>query len=405
MQKSTIAQEPVIDSVVVDTIRMADNPMVARLDSMLQWTYKDHFCFTTDTAVLNFCNFDAGECPEYSDDVMEQRMKFIDNMTPMDLDYNRVVQQFINMYTQRRKRTSSRMLGMSHKFFPIFEEMLDKHNLPLELKYLAIIESALNPAAKSPAGAAGLWQFMIGTGREYGLEVNSYIDERLDPHKSTEAACLYLKYLHGLYDDWNLALAAYNSGPGNVNKAIRRAGGAKNFWAIRAYLPKETNGYVPAFIAVNYVMNYAGEHNLYPIEPDFSFFDLDTIVINKELRFDQIAAFTDLTVEEIAYFNPCYTKGYIPANGSSQNLYLTVEAVGDFIANESKVYDYKKETKPTYDPKKEYAQKETTGKKGQNQITYKVRSGDVLGVIAENHNVGISDLRRWNSIRGNKIYP
>ena len=387
-----------------DTIVDSDDPFLASLDSLMSLTYCNHFCYSTDTSLLNICDYEPKDIPEFSDEIMMSRFKELNAKTPIELSYNHTVQQFIDLYTRKGKGTTSRMLGMSHMYFPLFEESLAKYNLPLELKYLSIVESALNNTAKSHAGAAGLWQFMVATGKMYDLEVNSYIDERLDPWKSTDAACRYLKDLYELYDDWLLALAAYNAGPGNVNKAIRRSGGKMTFWEIKKHLPKETQGYVPAFLAVNYVMNFASEHNIYPVDPAYEYFELDTIHVHEKLRFDQIAHFTDLTEEEIVFLNPSYTKMVIPETETYYVLNLTIGASGLFVSNEEKVYEYKKEEEPVLveETKKKSSSDSHEGKK---LITYKVRNGDVLGVIADRYDVGLSQLKGWNGLRGSRIYP
>ena len=285
----------------------------------------------------------------------------------------------------------ARVLGEAQLYFPMFEEMFDRYDIPYEMKYLAVVESALNPTAKSRVGAMGLWQFMYGTGKMYGLEVTSYVDDRMDPYKSTEAACKYLSYLYGLYDDWNLALAAYNSGPGNVNKAIRRSGGKRTYWEIRPWLPKETRGYVPAFIAVNYAMNHASDHNIYPEAPRYSYFECDTLLITRKLHFEQISAYTGITNEELEYLNPVYKMRTLP--GMRTNiLRLKKDHIGIFLANEDSIFTYEPPQPIVVEPEYE-------------EIIYKVKSGDVLGVIAQRYHVSVNDLRSWNNIRGNTIYP
>ncbi|NNE55828.1 MAG: LysM peptidoglycan-binding domain-containing protein, partial [Flavobacteriales bacterium] len=285
-----------------------------------------------------------------------------------------------------------RVMGTSQLYFPMFDEVFDKYEIPYEMRYLAIVESALNPEARSRAGAVGLWQFMFTTGKMYGLEINSYVDERRDPWKSTDAAARYLKKLYERFDDWNLALAAYNSGPGNVRKAIRRSGGKKDYWSIRPFLPRETRSYVPAFIAMNYVMNHAADHNIFPVEPSYSFWEVDTIVVRQQLKFDQVTAYTGIPTEELQYLNPTYRRNIVPGDGHNHILNLPVGKVGVFIANEDSIYTYKQEEEQVFEPIRE-------------EYIYRVRSGDVLGVIAEKHGVRVSELRAWNNIRGNTIYP
>jgi membrane-bound lytic murein transglycosylase D len=272
----------------------------------------------------------------------------------------------------------------------MFEEKLDQFDMPLELKHLAVVESALNPKAKSRVGATGLWQFMYATGKMYGLEVDTYIDERSDPYQATIAACRYMSALYRMYGDWNLVLAAYNSGPGNVNKAIRRSGGKRDYWEIRPFLPRETRGYVPAFIAVNYVMNYAAEHNLYPVKPAFLYAEVDTVHVCKEMRLEHISLVTALSIDALQLLNPSLKQYTIPARPECKAIYLPVASVGTFLANEDSLEKFAL-PEPLEDEPAAVAQ------------TYTVRSGDVLGLIAERHGVGVSQIKEWNNLRSHNI--
>lgn len=276
----------------------------------------------------------------------------------------------------------------------MFEEMLDKYNLPLELKYLAIVESALNPTAVSRAGARGLWQFMYNTGKLYGLKSNSLVDDRSDPYKATDAACRHLRDLYQLYGNWSLALAAYNSGAGNVNKAIRRAGGVKSYWAIWPYLPRETRGYVPAFIAVNYIMSYSAEHNLYPLDPGILYGGVDTIEVKDALAFDQISEFLNIPSDQVRFLNPAYKEGIIPATADKHYiLRLPREKITDFINNESALYQYK--TQKGIEREKLLA----TIKASSERSVHIVKSGETLGKIARKYNCRASDIKKWNGLR------
>lgn len=371
-----------------------DDPILASMDSLwadqrLQW--QD----VQDSACLNRYNYPAGFIPEYTDSTIMARLEKLDKATPLNLDYNRYVKAFIAVYADRRRDITSRVLGLSDLYYPMFEEKLDQFDIPLELKHLAVVESALNPSARSRVGASGLWQFMYNTGRIYGLEVDSYVDERSDPYQSTIAACRYMRFLYGMYGDWNMVLAAYNSGPGNVNKAIRRSGGYKDFWKIRAYLPRETRSYVPAFIAVNYIMNYASEHNIYPQTPDFIYANIDTIHVCREVSFDQISHFTNVSTAELSLLNPSLKRNIVPETPKCRAVYLPVAAVGLFLANEDSLYNFNEDAPQSVDG---YVIEDVVS-------TYTVRSGDVLGLIAERNGVGVSQLRMWNNIRGNRIYP
>jgi len=294
----------------------------------------------------------------------------------------------------------------------MIEEQLAKYGIPLEMKYLAIVESALNPTAISRAGAGGLWQFMVSTGKMYGLEVSSYQDERFDAYKSTDAACRYLKFLYNTFGDWQLALAAYNSGPGNVNKAIRRSGGKRDFWSIKPYLPKETQGYVPAFIAVNYVMNHASEYNIYPKKPLTTFFEIDTIGVTKRVDFNELAKVVNMPVDDIAFLNGTYKLKEIPDNGHKHYLVLPIEKMGLFMANEDAVYAQSavKRQEPELTATASVAEKTPDGKVA-NVVwetgwkNHKVKKGESLGTIANKYDVTLAQLRKWNKIKNSKIVP
>jgi len=268
----------------------------------------------------------------------------------------------------------------------------------LEIKYLAIVESALNPRAKSRVGATGLWQFMYGTGKMYGLDVSSYVDERSDPIKATTAACKYLAKLYDIFGDWDLALAAYNSGPGNVNKAIRRSGGYKNYWNIRRNLPRETAGYVPAFIATMYLFEYAEEHGLKINKADRPYFETDTVQVKNLITFEQISKLVDVSIEELVVLNPSYKLNIIPKiPGKNYALRLPKSEIGKFVANEEAIYAYvEKEIKTQEKPLPQLVT-------AQNRIRYKVRSGDYLGRIAERYGVRVSQIKQWNGLRSNDL--
>jgi membrane-bound lytic murein transglycosylase D len=246
-----------------------------------------------------------------SSHIFKQGLDSLNELTPLDLSHNSHLDRYINEYL-RYKHQLSKLLGLSALYFPQMETILDRHDIPLEIKSLSVIESALNPNARSPRGATGLWQFMLPTARECGLTINSYVDERKDPRKSTEAACLYLKKLYSIYGVWELSIAAYNCGPGNVNKAIRKAGGSKNFWEIRQFLPRETQKYVPRFMAMCYLMEFGDDHGVYPSELDITFWQVDTVIVNEELRFDQITEKTSIATQTLTTLNPQYKLKLIP---------------------------------------------------------------------------------------------
>ncbi|HLW15071.1 MAG TPA: transglycosylase SLT domain-containing protein [Flavobacteriaceae bacterium] len=333
---------------------------------------------------------------ELSTELLKERLAELNSRTPFEIEYNPKLESVIKQYLKYRKKGLTRIIGLSKYYFPMFEEVLDKHHLPLELKYLAIVESALDPRAKSPAGASGLWQFMFQTGKAFGLEANSYVDDRNDPVLSTEAASKYLSSLHKMFDDWDLALAAYNSGPGNVSKAIRRSGGSQNYWNIRPYLPRETANYLPAFLATMYIFEYAEEHGLYNEGPRTPIIVTDTIHVKEQITFQQINKVTDIPLKELQYLNPAYKLDVIPyVKDKSYILRLPIEAIGTFVANEEKIYAYAKE---------EMDKKEKPELINQTaEVRYRVKSGDYLGKIANQYRVTVNQIKQWNSLRSNNL--
>lgn len=386
-----------------------DDPELAEIDHILVAGYLNHYCFSSDEYLLNAFGYSPETVPTFSPEIVASRMAVLDRNTPFDLVYNNTIQGFIDLYAARRRDISRKVLGMSELYFPMFEEYLAKYGIPLEMKYLAIVESALNPVAISRAGAGGLWQFMVGTGKMYGLDVSSYQDERFDPYKSTDAACRYLRSLYNTFGDWQLALAAYNSGPGNVNKAIRRSGGKRDFWSIKPFLPKETQGYVPAFIAVNYVMGYASEYNIYPAKPIITFYETDTLCVTGRIDFQSLSKVIDMPVEDIAFLNGTYKLKEVPANGQKHYLILPVSKVGLFMANESLVYE-QSEVKPIEPELVATTSNNPEGTAGKvvwetTWKTHKVRKGESLGSISDKYDVSLADLRKWNKIKNSRIIP
>lgn len=329
-------------------------------------------------------------------------------MSPIPMVYNDQVRRFIELYVVKRRYLVQRMLGLSNYYFPLFERVLEAHDMPLELKYMAIIESALNPNALSRVGASGLWQFMYYTGKRYGLDVTSYVDERRDPVKATEAAAVFLRDLYNMYGDWHLAIAAYNCGPGNVNRAIARSGGHKDFWKIYYNLPKETRGYVPAFIAAAYAMNYAQEHNIFASESEV-IQPTDTVMIYQPLHFNQVTSVIGVQTDLIRQLNPQYKHDVVPAiEGKTYSLVLPVDATFAFAAHEDSVYARdrmkyfpdNKIVKITDSRGAMYAGRTPDGKA---KLIYTVRSGDVPGSIARRFGVRVNDLVYWNNIRRGMI--
>lgn len=334
------------------------------------------------------------------DSILEQRLAALDAQTPFDLRYNEYTKAFINLYVNKKRKLSSSVLSLAPLYFPMIEEVLDRFEMPLELKYLAVVESALNPSARSHAGAQGLWQFMYRTGKMYDLEVTSYYDDRMNPYKATVAACEFMTDLYKMYGDWNLVLAAYNSGPGNVNKAIRRSGGHKDYWKIRAWLPRETRGYVPAFIAVNYMMNYAEEYGLYPENNQLYSSHVDTVEVRRAISFDQLVDYIDISKDELAFYNPTYKLDFIPEDKNGKTLCLPMPKIGIYLMNEKAIYAdiRRQEIKDSLDGKeKKEAVAEST--------VHYVRSGEFLGYIADRYNCRVSDLMAWNNLRSTRLNP
>ncbi len=333
-------------------------------------------------------------------DTLKARLARLNQKTPFNVEYNPSLENVIKSFLVRKRDLMERMLTVSQFYFPLFEQQLDNYDIPLEMKYLSIVESALNPRARSRVGATGLWQFMYSTGKQYKLNVSSYVDDRSDPIKATEAACKFLSKLYDIYGDWDLALAAYNSGPGNVNKAIRRSGGRRNYWNLRRYLPRETAGYVPAFLATMYLFEYADEHGLKGQKIERPYFETDTVHVKSLITFDQISELVGVSKDELKVLNPSYKLNVIPfVEGKTYTLRLPKDAIGKFVANEEAIYAHvKKELESKESPLPQLVKEAE-----QNRIRYKVRSGDFLGRIAERYGVGVSQIKRWNDLRSNNL--
>lgn len=364
----------------------------------------------------NDCNL-RDENVTYPKDVYIERLKRLPNV--MEMPYNDIVQKFIDRYTGRLRHSVSYMLGASNFYTPIFEEALEAYGLPLELKYLPVIESALNPQATSRVGAAGLWQFMVATGKQYGLEVNSLVDERRDPVKSSYAAAQYLRDLYKIFGDWSLVIAAYNCGPENINKAIHRANGEADYWKIYPYLPRETRGYVPAFIAANYVMNYYCEHNICPMRTQLPA-KTDTIIVSRDVHLKQIAEVCGVDIDELRSLNPQYRRDIVNGSNKPSVIRMPATMTNTFIANEDSIYNYQAETlftrrslvevdnssKVSSSSKSSSSKKSSSRKKRTRRTRSKsvtIRKGDTLSEIAERNNTTVSKLRRLNNIKGNNI--
>ena len=333
-----------------------------------------------------------------STQLLKERLAKLDSKTPFHIAYNPALEKVIKSYLKYRKRYYPALMAKASYYFPMFEKHLDQYDIPLEMKYLAIVESALNPTAKSRMGATGLWQFMYPTGVQYKLKVSSYVDERQDPLKATIAACQYLSDLYNIFGDWDLALAAYNSGPGNVSKAIKRSGGYRNYWNIRPFLPRETASYVPAFYATMYLFEYQKEHQLVPKKFQIRHFETDTIRIKKTISFDQISETTGISSALIQFLNPSFKLDVIPfVEGKNYAITLPRKNTLSFIEKEQELYalaktDAAKREKPI--PKYFELDK---------RIRYKVRSGDFLGKIANRFGVRVRDIKRWNRLKSSRL--
>jgi membrane-bound lytic murein transglycosylase D len=382
---------------------VGDNFIAAALDSLSTLQYFESAESTKNRLNENKYNFLPNFIPTYPDSVYYYRMQQLNVNSPINLVYNPYVRMFIDLYANKKRSTTARVLGLSQMYFPLFEQQLDKYNIPLEMKYLAIVESALNAKARSRVGAGGLWQFMYYTGKVYGLEVTSYVDDRNDPIKATIAACRHFNDLYNMYHDWLLVLAAYNSGPGNVNKAIRRSGGKMTFWEIMPYLPRETRDYVPAFIAVNYVMAYSNEHNIYPVMPDILYHETDTIAVNQPLSLAILADKLKLDIANLEFLNPTFRTGFIPATPSNPfYIRLPKKSMADFLNNETSLYAYYQ--LKGYDPNEFKLQDNGDYDIVTKKITHKVRKGETLATIARKYDCSTSEIKKWNKLKKSSVY-
>ncbi len=386
-----------------ETPEMPGETFNESLDSLLHLWYVQS---TNESDLVPDTIIDVADqsIPKVADSIYIERLNNL--FSPIPLAFNPHVRSYIELYTIRKRQQVQTMLGLSDYYFPIFEEVLDAKGLPMELKYLPIIESALNPRALSRAGASGLWQFMYYTGKRYGLTVDSYLDERRDPMKASIAAASFLSDLYTIYKDWLLVIAAYNCGPGNVNKAISRAGGQRDFWKIFYYLPRETRGYVPAFIAANYVMNYAGEHQLYAAQTSLPIM-ADTVMINRPLHFEQISSMLNVSVDHLRDMNPQYKRDVVPAQKKPFALRLPVDQSFSFVTLEDTIYQINRNKYFNSDRLVIGPETPTSGNhqapSNSTRIVYTVKSGDVPGAIADKFNVRLSDLKYWNNMHKNII--
>ena len=389
------------------------NELASRVDSLWMKELTSIDLYNTITEDIENVNIDAAVDYELPTELLKERLAAMDAKSPFNIEYNQGLENIIKSFLKNRKKSFERLMGVSEYYFPLFEEALAKQNVPLEIKYLAVVESALNPRAVSKMGATGLWQFMYHTGKQYGLKIDSYIDERSDPLKSSAAATQYMTNMYKMFGDWDLVLASYNSGPGNVSKAIRRSGGQKNYWNIRKNLPKETQGYVPAFLATMYLYEYHKEHGIVPQRASVKHFATDTIMIKQQMSFKQIGDLLDVPVAQLQLLNPSYKLNIVPFY-KDQNHFLRLpqDKIAVFASNESQIYAYAqheldKREKP-FESARVLAVKDSANSSfktynSSKTTYYKVKRGDNLNALANKYDVSTSEIKKWNNLKGNTL--
>ena len=400
IKKTPLTQRQYLDSIKATFVH--DN-IAQCIDSM--WMKELASLDLYEELTLDIKNINVDEKVDYElpTELLKERLKKLDEKSPFNIEYNVGLENVIKSFLKNRKRSFERLMGISQFYFPLFEEALAAQNIPLEIKYLSVVESALNPRAVSRVGATGLWQFMYQTGKQYGLKVDTYADDRRDPLKASAAAAQYMKNMYAIFGDWDLVLASYNTGPGNVAKAIRRSGGKQNYWNIRPYLHKETQGYVPAFLATMYIFEYHKEHGIKPDRSIANHFATDTVMIKKSLTFKQLSELLDVSVAELQFLNPTYKREEIPfITGESHFLRLPVDKIAVFTSNEEKIYAYA-DYESSRREKPFQSMLASRDSIGSSKIKYhKVRRGDSLSEISDKYGISLSDLKKWNRLRSNK---
>ena len=367
-----------------------DDPRLAKMDSLWMLEQLASQQIEADTAKLNNWAYAADSIPTFTDTLIQHRLSKLDEQTPFNLVYNRAVETQIKIYANTYRNHVSRMLGKANYYFPLFESKLDEYDLPLEFKYLAIVESALKPHARSRSAATGLWQFMYTTGKIYDLKVTSYIDERSDPLQSTIAACEYFTFLYKMFNDWGLVLAAYNGGPGYVSRAMRKSG-AKDYWSVRPYLRRETQNYVPKFIAVNYIMNYASEHNIYPTPYQYTMAETDTISLTQSMTFEVLSKTLGVDIDVLKELNPIYKRNVVPVStNTTASIRLPHKAVSTFINNSDSIYTYSESLQEKYVAMDA-------------PIVHRVRKGEYLGKIANQYHTTVGRIKNWNNLSSSSL--
>lgn len=404
--KKNLTNKQVLDSVKATFVH--DN-MASCIDSLWMKELAGLDLYNELSLDIKNINVDEKVDFELPTELLKERLRKLDEKSPFNIEYNIGLENVIKSFLKNRKKAFERLMGVSQYYFPLFEEALAAKNIPLEIKYLAVVESALNPRAVSRMGATGLWQFMYQTGKQYNLDINTYVDERSDPLKASEAAAQYMTNMYRIFGDWDLVLASYNSGPGNVAKAIRRSGGQQNYWNIRKNLPKETQGYVPAFLATMYIFEYHKEHGIKPNRPIANHFATDTIRIKSAMTFKQISDLMDVSLAELQFLNPSYKREEVPfITGQSHYLRLPVDKIAMFTSNEEKIYAYVKyESSRRERPYEAMLAKRDSTSSGSESIVsgvkyHKVRKGESLSEISNKYGVTMTELKKWNRLKNSK---
>jgi membrane-bound lytic murein transglycosylase D len=415
--EANLIEETVIKVSYLDSLKASfvNHSTSTCIDSRWMEELSNQELFDTMYEDVSELNIEEAVAYEMSTEVLKKRLKKMDDKSPFNIEYNTSLENVIKSFLKNRKPSFERLMAISEYYFPMFEEHLAKYDVPLEIKYLAIVESALNPKAKSRVGASGLWQFMYPTGKQFNLEVNSYVDERFDPLKATEAACQYLSSLYKIFGDWSLVLASYNAGPGNVSKAIRRSGGSQNYWNIRKNLPRETANYVPAFLATMYIYEFKKELGIKPKKAPLTYFETDTIKVRREMSFKQVSELFNITEDQVEFLNPIYKLNIIPFNEDKPHfLRLPKDKIGLFVSNEEAVYAYIDYIKNGGEKAQEAIAENSSAEetkvveynetKTKSKLAYhKVSKGESLGIIAEKYDVSVSEIKKWNNLRSSII--
>jgi membrane-bound lytic murein transglycosylase D len=412
--QKTATPKPEIKLTYLDSIKktFVKDDLASCVDSLWLKELTNLDIYNNLTEDIQTINIDEKVDYELPTELLKARLQAMDEKSPFHIEYNQGLENIIKSFLKNRKRSFERLMAVSEYYFPLFEEAFDKQNVPLEIKYLAVVESALNPKAVSRVGATGLWQFMYQTGKQYGLKIDSYVDERSDPLKASEAAAQYMKNMYAIFGDWDLVLASYNSGPGNVAKAIRRSGGQQNYWNIRKNLPQETQGYVPAFLATMYIYEYHKEHGIKPERAPIKHFATDTVMVKRQMSFKQISELIDIPVAQLQILNPSYKLNVVPSY-RDQNHYLRLpqDKMAVFTSNESKIYAYVDREANLREmpfqivrPIVSQDSVNTFQRLAQAKVRYyRVKRGDNLSTIAKKYDVAVDDLKKWNNIKGNEV--